>query len=1183
MAAAADLRDIDQALIILADNVRPSDPELLTKGSDQYNKGQYEDAQVTLQQVKADGLPTADKPKLTETLRKVEGALAERKAARAEFEAGEKALDEKKPGDAMKHYRAAAENKFADAATKTKASSQISVAEAAVKASAGTAAGADNKAIYKEALADFNAGHYDAAKGKFASLEAAGYKGGLFDKRPGYYLSEIEKKTAQAKVEATAQKAEPKPPTAQPPVREETAKAPAVAAEAAKPAVLAGPTPRDLYDMGVTDYNRGDYAAARGHFQQSLAVNYNPGFLKTSPAKYLQYIEAKEPRAVVVAEAAQPSKTPATAPAPIAQVPSQKGPSQQEIDLQSTAQLEKARAEQRAFEASRLVTKAQEAQRDNRLQDAYVLFREAHKLDPDNKAAIDGEAQTQLLVTGTNQANLIDSEMNYLKIRKEAIRWSFDKAITDADAAIAKKQFTQAQEALDAARVAKASDPAIFNREEQARFDAVTANTQLALSKSQDSQRVADAGSAADQAAKDARRREELEIIERRRTVTALGRTAQQLSFDHQYDKALAVINQIIAIDPTNEYAVGARPMVQDSALLQTQRQTREKHDHEYARQFNATEEKKVPYMDVMVYPPNWPDIAEMRDREVQNERQGGTEDLQTQALLEKHLPELRFDQVALSDVMDFMRDVSGANIFVNWRTLEAAGIEKTAQVTARLRDVKVSKALNTILADIGGGNVKLGYTIDNGVITISTAEDLNKNTAINVYDIRDLLVIAPDFDRPPDFDLSSNGNGGGGGGGRSGGGGGGGGRGGGGGGGGRGGGGGGRGGGGGGGGGGVFGGGGGTTGGGAGASTQQKTDDLVKAITDLVKETVDRESWIENGGKFGSLKFLSGQLIVTQTPENQRQLVSLLDKLRETRAIQVSIETRFLTVQRNFLEDIGVDLDFFFNINNPNKFSPIHVAQGGSAFTANPSTPAGVSFTPPSSPGIQVQGSFLDDFQVNFLIRATQASKNSTVLTAPRVTVFNGQQAFVVVAQQQAYVSDLEAVTGDNVGLFNPIVDTVQTGVRLVVQPTVSADRKYVTLSLQPQVSQLVSLTSFPVFGVVNQNNNNQGGGGGGTANQVFTASLQLPILNLTSVNTIVSVPDNGTLLLGGQTLAGEIEIEEGVPILSKIPFLKRLFTNKSTAKDESVLLILVKPQIIIQREIEQQAFPLLNSKPRG
>jgi hypothetical protein len=35
--------------------------------------------------------------------------------------------------------------------------------------------------------------------------------------------------------------------------------------------------------------------------------------------------------------------------------------------------------------------------------------------------------------------------------------------------------------------------------------------------------------------------------------------------------------------------------------------------------------------------------------------------------------------------------------------------------------------------------------------------------------------------------------------------------------------------------------------------------------------------------------------------------------------------------------------------------------------------------------------------------------------------------------------------------------------------------------------------------------------------------------------------------------------------------------------AKDESILLILVKPTIIIEREIEQKQFPLLNSKVNG
>ena len=138
------------------------------------------------------------------------------------------------------------------------------------------------------------------------------------------------------------------------------------------------------------------------------------------------------------------------------------------------------------------------------------------------------------------------------------------------------------------------------------------------------------------------------------------------------------------------------------------------------------------------------------------------------------------------------------------------------------------------------------------------------------------------------------------------------------------------------------------------------------------------------------------------------------------------------------------------------------------------------------------------------------------------------------------------------------------------------SADRKYVTLTLRPQLSNLLSLVPFAIAGNTITPTNNQ------SATQPFqqTAFIQQPEVQVTQVSTTVSVPDGGTLLLGGQSVSGEVEREQGVPVLSKIPFLKRLFTNRSMAKDEQVLLILVKPTIIIQREQEQRQFPLLSTK---
>jgi len=106
--------------------------------------------------------------------------------------------------------------------------------------------------------------------------------------------------------------------------------------------------------------------------------------------------------------------------------------------------------------------------------------------------------------------------------------------------------------------------------------------------------------------------------------------------------------------------------------------------------------------------------------------------------------------------------------------------------------------------------------------------------------------------------------------------------------------------------------------------------------------------------------------------------------------------------------------------------------------------------------------------------------------------------------------------------------------------------------------------------------------GGGGRAAN--FEGEIQLPELSGTQINTTVTVPDKGTILLGGQRLVNELEVEVGVPLLSKIPFVNRFFTNRITAKSENTLLLLIRPEIIIQQEQEDQLFPgLRNSLGSG
>jgi hypothetical protein len=82
--------------------------------------------------------------------------------------------------------------------------------------------------------------------------------------------------------------------------------------------------------------------------------------------------------------------------------------------------------------------------------------------------------------------------------------------------------------------------------------------------------------------------------------------------------------------------------------------------------------------------------------------------------------------------------------IFVNWRELERAGFSRQTPIRASLGGLTTQDAILRVLAAADGGTGKLGVAVDDNVLTISTGEDLARNTLTRVYDVRDLLPPDP-------------------------------------------------------------------------------------------------------------------------------------------------------------------------------------------------------------------------------------------------------------------------------------------------------------------------------------------------------------------------------------------------------------------------------------------------------
>jgi hypothetical protein len=94
-------------------------------------------------------------------------------------------------------------------------------------------------------------------------------------------------------------------------------------------------------------------------------------------------------------------------------------------------------------------------------------------------------------------------------------------------------------------------------------------------------------------------------------------------------------------------------------------------------------------------------------------------------AQLDRELPQVRFNANQLSDVVDFLRDVSGANIFPAWDALARAGVKGDAPVTYDAKHVKLGGALADTLDAAAGGKGKAVVGIVGHAVVLATPAHL--------------------------------------------------------------------------------------------------------------------------------------------------------------------------------------------------------------------------------------------------------------------------------------------------------------------------------------------------------------------------------------------------------------------------------------------------------------------------
>ena len=284
-----------------------------------------------------------------------------------------------------------------------------------------------------------------------------------------------------------------------------------------------------------------------------------------------------------------------------------------------------------------------------------------------------------------------------------------------------------------------------------------------------------------------------------------------------------------------------------------------------------------------------------------------------------------------------------------------------------------------------------------------------------------------------------------------------------------------------------------------------------------------------------------TGLVGVTDYPDRLEMVERYLSTVERRLMGQVLLEAKILEVQLSDSNKYGIDWSAILNFG----------ALGGNLSGGN-------TLAQSLSSGASAFKFGVSNRKVEVLLDAMATQGQVNLISSPRVSTLNNQKAIIRIGTEDVFFRAVVTPPTDSsaaVTTFNP--ETITVGVVLSVTPQISRDGR-ITLAIHPSISEKTGVATAP---------------DGNTA----------PIVDIRETNTVISMLDSETVLIGGLIQTRTDETVKSVPFLGDIPFLGALFRNTEQEKKKGELVILITPHVMRSSNMRQVVTDEANKFRRG
>ena len=285
----------------------------------------------------------------------------------------------------------------------------------------------------------------------------------------------------------------------------------------------------------------------------------------------------------------------------------------------------------------------------------------------------------------------------------------------------------------------------------------------------------------------------------------------------------------------------------------------------------------------------------------------------------------------------------------------------------------------------------------------------------------------------------------------------------------------------------------------------------------------------------------ITNSIVVQGPPSGVEIIERLLDQV-DVKADQVMISTVFGQLTLGDELSTGVDWIRAYRGNDnggiagsnitggtANNFDPVDLILPYTGLLAGTGTG-----TFPSQTGLSLYGKI--GSSLSAYVNLLSASSDFTVLSRPSIFTANNQKGTISSGRRIAIPTNSNQFGGGGVSTNIEYRDVV---LKLEVIPLVNSE---------DEITLQIAILSDDIIGESN-----------------FIEGIgRVPIIGTRELLTTVTVPNNQTIVLGGLITTNETETVSGIPLLSDIPGLGRLFSTTTDSVERDELMIFIQPSIV-------------------